>query len=244
MVRQTTFSDSAPDSIVQPCDRAKKMKAKPAPWDVKCACKILCPKNKPVVEQLAKSTVETANEVWFEDPYFDGATWTTKRFDAGGSADPGTKSIMVLADQGCEGAAITFYHEVWHQNQPAGMGWPEPAEDDAYYNTELWTIKHGLPSQGKGLRMKDPKTGKIVPNKKAIRKMVQHQYPSPPPPVAGVKQPVPIGQRNGVLGPETEVQDPATGAIGWRPSKKGDTYAGPQKISGYKKIDPAEWSCP
>jgi hypothetical protein len=239
----TTFSDAPPGSAVQPCP-ARGPKGKPARWDVAGVRKILCKKDQAIVKQLAKSKVETADEVWFDDPYFDGKTWTTKRFDAGGSADPGTKSIMVLGDQSSEDAAITFYHEVWHQNQPAGMGWPEPAEDDAYYNTELWTIERGLPSQGKGLRMKDPVTGKIVPNKKAIRKMVQKQYPSPPPPVAGVKQPIPIGQRNTAAGPETEVQDPVTGATSWRPSKKGDTYAGPQKLKGYNKIDPADWSCP
>jgi len=243
MSDQATFSDAPPGSIVQPC-MPRAPKAKAAHWDVSCVCKILCAKDKAVVGQLAKSTVETADEVWFDDPYFDGKAWTTKRFDAGGSADPSSKSIMVMAEQSCEGAAITFYHEVWHQDQPAGMGWPEPAEDDAYYGTERWTVERGLPSQGKGLRMEDPMTGKIVPNKKAIRKMVQSEYPSPPPPVGGLKQPIPIGHRNGAMGPETEVQDPATGTITWRPSKKGDTYAGPQKIKGYKKIDPAKWTCP
>ena len=239
----TSFSDAPPDEVVQACP-SRAGKGAPSGWDVKCVCKILCAKDKAVVSQLSKSTVETADQVWFEDPYFDGKAWTTKRFDAGGSADPGTKSIMVLADQSCEGAAITFYHEVWHQNQPPKMGWPEPAEDDAYFNTEVWTIERGLSSQGTGLRMKDPVTGKVVPNKSAIRKMVQKEYPGPPPPVAGVKQPIPIGHRNGVAGPETQVQDPVTGSITWRPSKAGDTYAGPQKISGYKKIDPASWTCP
>jgi hypothetical protein len=196
------------------------------------------------VDQLAKSRVETADEVWFEDPYFDGTSWTTKRFDAGGSADPGTKTIMVLANQSCEQAAITFYHEVWHQNQPPGMGWPEPAEDDAYYNTELWTIQRGLPSQGAGIRTKDPKTARLSPDKSAIRTMVQREYPSPPPPKAGKKQPIPIGHRNGIAGPETEVQDPVTGSIKWIPSEKGHTYAGPQQISGYKKIESGKWKCP
>ena len=150
----------------------------------------------------------------------------------------------MLADQTCEGAAITFYHEVWHQNQPSSMGWPEPAEDDAYYNTELWTIKRGLLSQGKGLRKKDAVTGKIVPDKKAIRSMVQAQYPSPPPPVGRGEATGPNRAGSGPLGAETEIQDPVTGAVSWRPSKKGDTYAGPQKINGYKKIDPAKWTCP
>jgi hypothetical protein len=239
----TSFADTAPDNVVQAC-ASRGPKGKPAGWDVSSVAKILCAKDKAIIDQLAKSNVETADEVWFEDPFFDGKAWTTKRFDAGGSANARTKTIMVLADQSPEAAAITFYHEVWHQNQPPGMGWPEPAEDDAYYNTEQWTIDRGLPSQGTGLRMKDPTTGKIVPDKAAIRKMVQSEYPSPPPAVGGVKQPIPIGHRNGPTGPETQVKDPVTGATSWRPSKAGDTYAGPQKLKGYKKIDPASWKCP
>ncbi len=243
MPEELPFSDLPPDSLTQPCVM-RAPKAKAGGWDVDCVLKILCGKDSKIIDQLAKSNIETADEVWFEDPYFDGAKWTTKRFDAGGSADPSSKTIMVLADQPCEEAAVTFYHEVWHQNQPLGMGWPEPSEDDAYYNTELWTIERGLPSQGTKLRTKDSVSGKTVPDKKAIRKMVQKVYPSPPPPVKGKKQPVPIGQRNGPKGPETEVQDPDTGAKSWRPSQKGDTYAGPQKIKGYKKINPAKWKCP
>jgi len=242
MAEATFASDSAVGSISQCSGRAPAVK--PGGWTVAGVLKILCPKDKAIVDQLAKGRVETADEVWFEDPYFDGKSWTTKRFDAGGSADAASKTIMVLGNQSSEDAAVTFYHEVWHQNQPSGMGWPEPSEDDAYYNTEKWTIERGLPTQGSRLRSKDPKTGNLTPDKKAIRDLVQKEYPSPPPPVAGKKQPIPIGHRAGAAGPETKVQDPDTGAISWRPSRKGDTYAGPQHTKGYRRIDPAEWKCP
>jgi hypothetical protein len=234
------FSERAVNSAVEPCRAAKK--APPRKWDVDCVKKILCKSDPAVVDQLAKTTVKTADNIYYDDPYFDGAKWTTKRFQAGGSADPASKQIMILSDTSCEGAAITFYHEVWHQNQPPGMGWPEPAEDDAYYNTEQWTIDRGLPTQHPGLRTKDSVTKKLVPDKKAIRAFVQKEYPSPPPPVGGVPQPVPIA--SDPVRKLTQVRDPVTGATSWRPSKKGDTFAGPEVRVNERTIDAKQWKCP
>ena len=236
---ETLFSNRAVDSPVQPCPRAKAKSL--AKWDVDCVKKILCKSDPSVVNQLAKTEVKTADQIYYDDPYFDGTKWTTKRFQAGGSADTVSKKIMVLSGTSCENAAITFYHEVWHQNQPPGMGWPEPAEDDAYFSTEKWTIEKGLPSQGSGLRTKD-KFGKPIPDKKAIRGMVQKEYPSPPPPIAGVPQPVPIN--SDAVGKRTQVRDPVTGAASWRPSRAGDTYAGPETRVGEATIDPKRWKCP
>ncbi len=234
------FSDQPVGHTVEPCRQAKK--ATPKKWDVDCVKKILCKNDKKIVDQLSKTTVKKADEIYFEDPYFDGKKWTTKKFQAGGSADPVGKEITVMSNTSCEDAAITFYHEIWHQNQLPGMGWPEPSEDDAYYNTELWTIERGLPSQGGGLRTKDSKTGKLVPDKKAIRKLVQEEYPSPPPPKKGKPQPVPIDSDPAKK--LTKVRDPATGKTSWRPSKKGDTFAGPETRINEKTIDPNQWKCP
>ena len=149
---------------------------------------------------------------------------------------------MILSGTSCEDATTTFYHEVWHQNQPSGMGWPEPAEDDAYYNTEQWTIDQGLPSQHPGLRIKDAKTGKLIPNQKAIRAFVQSEYPSPPPPIAGVQQPAPINADP--INNLTQVRAPKTGTKSWRPSKAGDTFAGSESRINEKTIDSQQWKCP
>jgi hypothetical protein len=120
------------------------------------------------------------------------------------------------------------------------MGWPEPAEDDAYYNTELWTIERGLPGRS-ALRTKDA-AGKVVPDKKAIRDFVQNEYPGPPPPVAGKPQPAPIAadkKKN-----LTQVRDPVTGKTSWRPSQTGDTFPGPEKRVNPKTINKSDWKCP
>lgn len=239
-----TFSDAPPGTSVQSCPTRGSAAKKKGGWNPACVMKILCAKDKALVDQLGKSNVQTADEVWFDDPIFDGKKWTTKRFDAGGTSVTSTKTIMILADQSCEQAAVTCFHEVHHQNQPAGMKWPHPAEDDAYLTTEAWTIDRGLPSQGTDLRTTDPATGKVIADPVKVGTMVQKVYPSPPPAKAGVAQPIPVGQRNGVAGPETQVQDPVTGATSWRPSQTGDTFAGAQKTSGFKTVNPAVWKCP
>jgi hypothetical protein len=233
------FSDQPVDSSVQGCPRQAKG-AGSKKWSVAGVLKILCKNDKKIVDQLSKTTVRTADQIYFTDPYFDGKKWTTKKFMAGGSADPSAKEITVLSGTPNEQAVDTFYHEIWHQNQPAGMGWPEPAEDDAYYNTEAWLIERGLPGNP-DLRTKDAK-GKMVPDKKAIRDLVQKEYPSPPPPVGGKPQPVPIAadkKKNLTL-----VEDPVSGKKSWRPSKKGDTFAGPEKRVNPKTINKSDWKCP
>jgi hypothetical protein len=235
------FSNQPADSTVESCPPRQAKKGGAKKWDVPCILKILCKNDKKIVEQLAKTTVNTADEIYFEDNYFDGKAWTIKKFPAGGSANPAAKEITILTKASCEGAADTFYHEIWHQNQPAGMGWPEPSEDDAYYNTELWLIERGLPGNP-DLRTKDAKTGKVVPDKKAIRELVQKEYPGPPPPVKGVPQPRPIDSDKAKN--LTKVEDPVTRKTSWRPSKKGDIYDGPEKRINPKTIKKSDWKCP
>jgi hypothetical protein len=238
------FSDEEdPESPVAPCRDRKGKGGAPAPWDVACVLKIMCAKDKNVIDQLGKTTVNTADDIFWDDPIFDGKKWTTKRFPGGGSADPVAKEITVLNRTSCEDAAETFYHEVWHQNQPAGMGWPDPAEDDAYFNTEQWTIDRGL-SGRPALRTVNA-AGKTVPDKGKIRAFVQNQYPSPPPPVKGKKQPVPIDKDDSdPKKPLTKVRDPTTKKESWRPSKKGDTFGGPEQRTNPKTLDPKLWKCP
>jgi len=240
MPEGSLFTDQPVGSVISPCRQAAG--AAPAKkWDVDCILKILCKNDKKIVDQLAKTTVTTLDDYYFNDPYFDGKKWTIKQFPAAGSSNSSKKSISIRSDMTCEGAVDTFYHEIWHQNQPAGMGWPEPSEDDAYYNTEQWLIDRGLPGND-SIRTKDPVTGKIVPDKKEIRIQVQKDYPGPPPPVKGVPQPKPIDKKTKTN--ETKVFDPVTGKTFWRPSKAGDTFDGPAVFVNKKVVDPKQWKCP
>ena len=241
MADDPVFSDADLGDPVECCRAARS--GMPKKWSVDCVRKIMCGSDPAVVDQLGKTTVTTADSIHYDDPIFDGKKWPTKRFQAGGSADPSTKTIMVLSNTYCETAATTFYHEIWHQNQPEGMGWPNPAEDDAYANTEKWTIAHGLPGQqGDDLRMTDPVTGKLAPDPAAIRNFGQTHYPGPPAPVAGVPQPIPMAADK--INNLTQVHDPVTGLNSWRPSVAGDTYAGPEVKDSPKTIDPTQWKCP
>lgn len=231
------FGDTPVGSAIVPCRQAKK--AKSTNWDLPCILKILCKKDKDVVDR-ARTTqkVSKIKRIFFEDPFFDGKKWTTKHFEAGGTA--GSNEILFVEGTSCEGAATTLYHEVWHAKQPVGMDWPHPAEDDAYYNTELWTIENGLPSQAHPpLRTVDGK-GNIVPDKKAIKTHVDDSYP--------VQTTAPPGWRIRDFKktpPQTKWTNTATGKSEWKASNKGDAMAGPQQTVGKETLVPAKsMKCP
>lgn len=210
-------------------------------WDVPCVTKILCPNDKKIVEQLAQTTVTVADAIYFDDPYYDGTRWIPRRFLAGGTSDADAKQIGIMSGASCEEAATTFYHEIWHQNQPkTGMTFEE-REYDAYHQTEQWTIDRGLPSQsGDGsLRAKDAK-GRVVPSRKGVEAHVHKHYPVPPK-TKGTPPPRPVGQDatgNTILSNGTK-----------RPPRKGDTYPGPEKVVDKRVIPPgttarpSPWKC-
>src|SRR5262245_38155912 len=122
MPNEPLFSNQPVDSSVQRCPR-QSGGAGSSKWSVDGILKILCKNDKKIVDQLGKTTVNTADRIYFEDPYFDGKKWTTNTFEGGGSADPSKKEITILSGTSNEEGAETFYHEIWHQNQPPGMGW-------------------------------------------------------------------------------------------------------------------------
>lgn len=156
------FSEDPVGSPIVTCRAGAK---KAASWDMACLLKILCAKNKDVIDHVRNNVdLYKVDRVYFDDPYFDGAKWTTKHFEAGGTS--GGSEITFLSKDSCEDAATTLYHETWHDKQPADMVWPHPSEDDAYYQAELWTIEQGLPGQAwvedaKGKPIKDAK-GKLA----------------------------------------------------------------------------------
>lgn len=231
------FSEDPVGSAVVGCRQSKGKKAKG--WDIPCVLKILCQKDADVID-AARTTQKLSKigRIYFEDPYFDGVKWTTKHFEAGGTAGGG--EILFLAGTSCAEAATTLYHEVWHTKQAPGMGWPHPAEDDAYYNTELWTIEHGLPSQGHPpLRMKNG-AGKLVPDKTAIRNNVDAAYP-----VQTTAAPGWEIRNFKKAPPQTKWVHTGTGAMEWKPSVAGDTLPGAQKTEGkLSPIDAKSMKCP
>jgi hypothetical protein len=235
------FSDDEPiDSTVAHCRQAKPAPA-PKNWDLPCVLKILCAKDKAVVDDASKTQkVSKIKRIFFEDPIFDGTKWTTKHFEAGGTAGGG--KILFVSNTTCEDAATTLYHEVWHTKQPAGMGWPHPAEDDAYYNTELWTIANGLPSQGQPPLRTTDAAGNVIPDKAAITKEVDDAYPVAPPPPVGWGR---TGKFKKGPPPVTEWVDTATGKSVFKPSVKGETFSGPQQTEGKQTVIPsASLKCP
>lgn len=175
------FSDDAVGAQTISCPRGPKGKKAPKKWDDDCVKAILCKDSAWVIDGInkrAKSVVRASghwpDEAW--DP--KAKKWVVEPMGMGGQWDPGSKTLTVQDDASCEAAAVAIYHEATHAGQPASMSGRE-MEYDAYEKTELWAIQRGLPAQHSSYRTKD-KGGKVVPNKTAIKKQVDADYPGNP----------------------------------------------------------------
>ncbi|MDR1999921.1 MAG: type VI secretion system tip protein VgrG [Zoogloeaceae bacterium] len=200
-------------------------------WAVADLLKQLCPKDKNVVDDLANTDVLVADEIYYDDPYYDGTKWTTKRFDGAGSWDPNNKKLLLLSKGSPESGATTVYHELVHKHQDTGMPWKD-MEIDAYYKTEQWTIERGQPGQA-GDNLRSTQDGKMIPDPEKIQQYVEGNYPLP----ADSTRPFPVGRdAHG----NTKLSDGTA-----RPPQKGDTFAGPEitKPSPPKKIPRSAWKC-
>jgi hypothetical protein len=203
-------------------------------WNVPCVLGILCSQDKAVVAGLPLLTVKVADAIFYDNPFYDGTNWITRRFEAGGIFNRQQRLLMVLRKDDCPTVAFTFFHEVRHLNQAPGLD-VVTAETDAYLTTEQWSIDRGLPGRP-SLRTEDPNTKKTVPDPTKIDQLVRDHY-------AGVSA-VP-GER--VIGRtaagKTEIRRP-NGTTYTRPPQTGDTYQAPRQVSNVTTIAPAAWVCP
>lgn len=208
-------------------------------WTMDGLLSVLCGTDSDVVSAAGKTQkVYKVDRVYFEDKKFDGTSWQTELFEAGGTAGGGV--ITLLSGTSAESAATTLYHEVWHTKQPPGMGWPHPSEDDAYYNTELWTIEKGLPGQvdGSGLRVLD-RAGDIVPDKAAIKDFVARAYPVSTGAAPGWDA---VSYKD--VPPETLWEHRTTAVQEWKAAKLGDFVPGPPNHVNKQLIPAGDFKCP
>jgi hypothetical protein len=180
------FSDTDVGVAITSCPRAGKGGPPAKKWDDDCVKKILCKDSAWVIDGINKRAkkVVRASGKWPDEAWDDKSKkWVVDAQGMGGEWDPNTQTLTVQDDASCEEAAVAIYHEATHAGQPATMSSRE-MEYDAYEKTELWAIKRGLPAQHPSYRTKD-KRGNVVPNKAAIKKNVDAQYPGQPegPPV-------------------------------------------------------------
>lgn len=209
----------------------QKFSGKEAKWSQREVLGYLCPQDKDVVDELAKTSVLVVDEVYFDDPFFDGKEWTTRRFQAGGFQDAENNRIVFLSGGTAHDAATTLYHEVVHEKQPGDMSWRD-REIDAYTRTEAWTINRGLPGQG-GLRKEGP-GGKWVPDEEAIGQLVDRAYPITADSPGG---PIVIGRDD--VG-NTLLSDGSS-----RAPRAGDTYpAVEETMIGVEELQAEMWRCP
>ena len=216
-------------------------------WTLPGMLAILCANDRGLVDDVHNGviTLHGFNRVYFNDPYYDGSTWTTQPFEAAGTSNGG---ITIVNGQTNEEAATTLFHENVHHHQPAGWTWPEK-EYDAYRQTEQWTIDRGLPSQqdpagGYNFRTTDAH-GNTVVDDAEVRRFVNDEYPvtSTPPPAVGPPPPIP-DQVVGRTASGDSILERADGTTYTRPPQAGDTYSGPQLTEGTRLIDPSMFVCP
>lgn len=204
--------------------------------------KVMCPQDKAFLADLNARGVSVTlyDRIYFDDPYYDGKRWTTKRFEAGGTTDGNQITILRSGDANAD--AATLYHEGVHTAQAATMAWRD-REYQAYIKEEQWRIAHGIPADRPSFRTTDA-TGKQVSNDAAIQAFVDKQYPGvTAAPATGTAPEQVIGKtRSG----ETRVLR-ADGSTYTRAPRAGDSFSATNAVTvpkGGVKVDMAKLKCP
>ncbi len=207
-------------------------------WDSDCILKIFCSgdkSDKEIVSKLSKLTIHKrmVKQVHFKK-YVKGS-WVDSGFTSGGSANG--KEVWINEDTECDNAASTLFHEVTHTDQSSSMN-DSQREYDAYFKTEQWRIKKGLPAYNSSFRKKV--NGKTIPNIDAIKANVDKSYAyNIPTPVGGGPAPPRVMglASNGI---DVLLKDGTT-----RPPAEGDAYRLPDTGGEViETIDPSKWKCP
>jgi hypothetical protein len=128
------------------------------------------PEDKVFLAQLQARgvTVLAYDRIYFENPYYDGKEWTTKEFEALGSA--GGTEISLIRSQDPQEDASTLYHEGIHALQPDGLSL-RAAEYEAWTKEEQWRKAHNIPPAYPEFRKSDG-----TADKEAIKAHVNNEY--------------------------------------------------------------------
>lgn len=203
--------------------------------------KVMCPQDKAFLQQLRARGVQITayDRIYFDDPYYDGTQWTTKRFEAGGTTN-GNKINMIRTGDPAEDASI-IYHEGVHTGQPSSLAWRDQ-EYEAYIKEDAWRLSRGMPASHPKFRKKDA-SGKEVTDAAAIRRFVDKKYPGVSAKGSGPAPDQIVDRKpNG----DTELMR-ADGTTYTRKPQKGDSYAAASSVTvpkGGIPIDMASLQCP
>lgn len=194
----------------------------PDPWLVRILTH-MCPDDSAFLDDLRTRgiTVTSYDRIYFDDPYFDGTRWTTRRFEAGGSTS-GNRINMISSGNSLHDAS-TLYHEGIHTGQPASMPWREQ-EYGAYIAEDQWRARHGLGPSQPGFRTTDS-AGRPVTDAVAVRRFVDQEYPGVTSAASSGSAPEQVIGRTPAG--QTIVQR-GDGTAYTRAPRAGDSYAGPQ----------------
>lgn len=207
---------------------------------------VLCPDDKEFLAKLRARgvTVTGYDRIYWDDPYYDGTKWTTRRFEGGGSTDSSGTNINMLSNRSPGSNAATLYHEGTHTGQPSTMAWRDK-EYEAYTATEKWRIAHGMPPQDPSFRKVDA-SGNTVVDEDAVKKMVDKEYPGVTAAPSGATPSAPPEQVIGRDASGNTVVQRGDGSTYTRPPRKGDSYAGAQvnEPPGGRAVNTSQLRCP
>jgi hypothetical protein len=137
---------------------------------------VMClPEDKAFLAELQAHGVKVFayDRIYFNNPYYDGKQWTTKEFEAVGTAG-GTNISLVRSADAAEDAS-TLYHEGVHALQRAGMSERE-GEYKAWVQEDRWRMAHHLPPSDPLFRSIGA-DGKEITDEVAVRAYVDKEYP-------------------------------------------------------------------
>jgi hypothetical protein len=212
----------------------------PATWQ-RDMLKVMCPKDKVFLQQLRASGVRITayDRIYFDDPYYDGTQWTTKRFEAGGTTSG--KRIDMIRSGNASNDASTIYHEGVHTQQKRGKPWREQ-EYDAYTREDAWRLRRGLPPHHPSFRKKNA-AGHEVTDTAAVHAYVDKHYP-------GVTSTSATGAAEEIVDKNSKGETVVRRADGTeysRPPKVGDSFSAPNSVTvpaGGVPIDMNTFQCP
>jgi len=235
--RQGVPDDQPARAPTKPTNSAPNGNAVAKVW-TKQVMRYLCPDNAVLLADMQKkgAKVTLYNSIYFEDTWYDGSRWQTKRFDSSGTAQ-GKEIHLVMNGARTENAA-TIVHEGTHFQQPAGMSVGD-SEYDAYAKEDAWRISKGMPAFDPSFRKAGP-GGKPQTNMAGIRRYVDKNYPNAAPRPAGASADPVVGQRNG-----NAVLRAPNGKKYERAPQQGDSFGGDEQHDPAKGIpvDMADLQC-
>jgi hypothetical protein len=118
-------------------------------WTIGCVLEIMCPWNSHIIENILPGfTIYMFDDFEIPQKEWTGSGWVDNPMHPRAYHWPAMNEIGFRSDLSCNEAAIGFYHEAWHAQQPPRITHVTlDREIDAFIQTEQWSIDIGIAGQ-------------------------------------------------------------------------------------------------